>query len=141
MYWVSIKPTFSVSALEVWLPSKSLSTRAARAQTLSGKLIVSASSPGRGLHGGGEGIADGDGVTTVKLAGTPKTSGEAFLKLFFYDSDTSRAAGRGWFKRIHERTKETSGEERKGEVQVMGIMNQGMAMGKWVGGEGMVSPS
>ncbi len=100
------------------------------------KLIVSASSPGRGPRGGSEGIVDGDGATTNKLAGTPETSEDAFLKLFFYDSDTSRAAGREWFKRIHERTNETSREERKGEVQGMGIMKQGMAMGKWAGGEG-----
>jgi hypothetical protein len=100
------------------------------------KAIISASSPGRGPHGG-EGIVDGDGATTNKLAGTPETSEEAFLKLFFYDSETSRAAGRDWFKRIHERTKETSGEERQVEVQGMGIMKQGMAMGKWSGGEGI----
>lgn len=107
----------------------------ANATSLVRKLIVSASSPGRGAQGG-EGVVDGDGTTTNKLAGTPETSEESFLKLFFLDSQSSREAGRAWFARIRERSEATSGEPRTVEVQANGIMAQGRCLGKWAQGEG-----
>jgi pimeloyl-ACP methyl ester carboxylesterase len=100
------------------------------------KMILSATSPGRGPSGG-EGVVDGDGKEINERAGTPETSLENFLKLFFLDSESSREAGREWYARIMKRTRESSGEERAREVQGMGIMMQGMSMGKWAGGEGM----
>lgn len=100
------------------------------------KMILSATSPGRGTSGG-EDIVDADDPTIQKLAGTPETSEEAFHKLFFYPSDSSREAGSAWFKRIAERNESTSGEEREKEVQGKGIMAQSMALGKWAKEEGV----
>lgn len=54
---------------------------------------------------------------------------EAFQYLFFEPSETSQAASRLWWDRIHKRTKETSGEER------MGYISEGMADG----GAGMMA--
>jgi len=39
-----------------------------------------------------------------------------FQYLFFEPTETSQAAGRRWWDRIHERNKESSGEDRKGYV-------------------------
>jgi pimeloyl-ACP methyl ester carboxylesterase len=99
------------------------------------KLALSATSPGRGPEGG-DGIVDGDANETNARAGTPETSLENFLKLFYFDSDTSRAAGTSWWNRINERNTEISGEKRTKEAQGQNIMAMGMAMGKWAGGEG-----
>jgi pimeloyl-ACP methyl ester carboxylesterase len=41
---------------------------------------------------------------------------EDLLYLFFEPTETSQAAGRSWWDRIHERSKDTSGEDRKGYV-------------------------
>lgn len=54
---------------------------------------------------------------------------EDLLYLFFEPTETSQAAGRSWWDRIHERSKETSGEDRKGYV------SEGMADG----GAGMMA--
>lgn len=51
------------------------------------------------------------------LAGQPTPSFEnGFDKLFFFPSETSMAAGRAWWERIHERNASTSGEERSNLV-------------------------
>lgn len=49
-------------------------------------------------------------------AGGPDVAVENMLVLFFKETKTSEAAGRAWWDRIHERTKETSGEDRVGYV-------------------------
>jgi pimeloyl-ACP methyl ester carboxylesterase len=50
-----------------------------------------------------------------------------FQSLFFEPTETSQAAGRRWWDRIHERNKESSGEERKGYVSE-GMMDGGAGM-------------
>ena len=48
-----------------------------------------------------------------QIAGVPEPDYEGtFSKLFFYPSETSRAAGRAWCVRVHERDEATSGEPR-----------------------------
>jgi pimeloyl-ACP methyl ester carboxylesterase len=64
-----------------------------------------------------------------KHAFGPVPAAEDLLYLFFEPTETSQAAGRSWWDRIHERTKETSGEDRKGYV------SEGMADG----GAGMMA--
>jgi len=60
-------------------------------------------------------------------------------QLFFYLSESSRAAAAKWWGRIQERTKETSGEERSSFVTGAGFMAQVNALKKWKSGEGEVS--
>ncbi|KAK4498709.1 hypothetical protein PRZ48_009219 [Zasmidium cellare] len=61
---------------------------------------------------------------------------ESMQKLFFYDSSTSRAASKAYWARIHERTKETSGEERAELVSWQyadggeGLQNMATALGR-----------
>lgn len=45
-------------------------------------------------------------------AGAANITVDNLLALFFKKTKTSEAAGRAWWDRIHERTKETSGEDR-----------------------------
>lgn len=48
-----------------------------------------------------------------QLATQPEcTYDNCFYRIFFHPSDTSQAAGQAWWKRVHERNKSTSGEER-----------------------------
>ena len=56
-------------------------------------------------------------------AGASVLTPQNFLNLFFKPSETSQTAGKAWWDRIHERTKETSGEER------VGYVSEGMADG------------
>jgi pimeloyl-ACP methyl ester carboxylesterase len=52
----------------------------------------------------------------MQNAGASVPTVQSFLNLFFKPSETSQAAGHAWWARIHERTKETSGEDRVGYV-------------------------
>lgn len=48
-----------------------------------------------------------------QIAGNPEPDyGNCFSKLFFALSETSQAAGRAWWARVHERNESTSGEPR-----------------------------
>jgi pimeloyl-ACP methyl ester carboxylesterase len=57
----------------------------------------------------------------------PAPAAEDLLYLFFEPTKTSQAAGRSWRDRIHERTKETSAEDRKGYVSE-GMADSGAGM-------------
>lgn len=59
----------------------------------------------------------------MQNAGTSVLTVQNFLNLFFKPSETSQAAGKAWWDRIHVRTKETSGEDR------VGYVSEGMADG------------
>jgi pimeloyl-ACP methyl ester carboxylesterase len=52
----------------------------------------------------------------MQNAGVSVLTVQNFLNLFFKPSETSQVAGKAWWNRIHERTKETSGEDRVGYV-------------------------
>ncbi|TAQ91081.1 hypothetical protein B7494_g654 [Chlorociboria aeruginascens] len=76
------------------------------------KLILTGTQPTAG-----EGVREPEDRENVfKTAGQPTLTVDAFLWLFFGPSAASQAAGRAWWSRIHERTKETSGEDRVGYV-------------------------
>jgi len=99
------------------------------------KLILSGTSPGRGINGGSE-LSKPDDEEVGRL-GTHEIVGiEPMLKLFFWSSPTSVAAGRDWWLRIFNRNKSTSGEERTEYVKGKGIEAQAIALGKWANGEG-----
>lgn len=61
----------------------------------------------------GEGVEPGMANPDVqKYATAGEIREEGMLFLFFKENEKSQAAGKAWWKRIHERTIETSGEER-----------------------------
>ena len=76
------------------------------------KLILAGTGPTAG-----EGVVGSRDQDFVKAnAGRAVPDVENLLNLFFKESEESRKKGREWWGRIHERTKETSGEERAGYV-------------------------
>jgi pimeloyl-ACP methyl ester carboxylesterase len=69
----------------------------------------------------------GDELVTSN-AGASVLTLENFQVLFFKPSESSKAAGEAWWKRIHERTEETRVEERVGDLSE-GLTDGGAGMG------------
>jgi pimeloyl-ACP methyl ester carboxylesterase len=101
------------------------------------KLILSGTGPGVGSED--PKIPQPKAALVAQLATiTGGMDFEAMAALFFYPSESSRAAAVQWWARVHERTKETSGEERSTFVGGAGLMAQGTALKKWKSGEGEI---
>jgi pimeloyl-ACP methyl ester carboxylesterase len=99
------------------------------------KLILSGTGPGVGSEN--PHISQPNAALVAKLATAEKDPDlEAMTTLFFYPSESSRAAAVEWWGRVHERTKETSGEERSSFVTGAGLSAQINALKKWKSGEG-----
>ena len=99
------------------------------------KLVLSGTGPGVGLEN--PNIAAPNSAEVRKLATSaegPKF--EAMRTLFFYPTESSRAAAAEWWARVHGRTNDTSGEERSKFVTGAGLKAMGTALGKWKSGEG-----
>lgn len=79
------------------------------------KLVLAGTtvSAGEGIVGNTEERTKG----TVAAASQPEPDYDnCFNVIFFYPSETSQAAGRAWWKRVHERNESTSGEPRSNVV-------------------------
>ncbi|KAF2164208.1 hypothetical protein M409DRAFT_37128 [Zasmidium cellare ATCC 36951] len=99
------------------------------------RLIIAGSSPSWG-----SGVEQRDEARSQEInanAAGAEAKPENMQKLFFYDSESSHAAARAYWSRIHERTKETSGEERTELVSWQyadggeGLQNMANALGRW----------
>jgi pimeloyl-ACP methyl ester carboxylesterase len=101
------------------------------------KAVLSGTGPGVGSED--PNIPSPNDARVGELATGEKPDLDAMTTLFFYPTESSRAAAAKYFDRIHERTKETSGEERSTFVSGAGLMAQVTALGKWKGGEGEIS--
>lgn len=102
------------------------------------KLILSGTGPGVGPNGGTN-VPSPNSAAVGELATTANVEFDAMYTLFFYPTETSKAAARQWWKRSQERSSGTSGEERSYFVQGQGIMAQGAALAKWNEGEGKLT--
>jgi pimeloyl-ACP methyl ester carboxylesterase len=101
------------------------------------KLILSGTGPGVGIEN--PNIANPNAIRIGQLAANDNGPDLESMKiLWFYPSESSRAAADEWWVRVHERTKETSGEERDTFVKGAGLLAQKTALGKWKGGEGEI---
>jgi pimeloyl-ACP methyl ester carboxylesterase len=96
------------------------------------KLIIAGSGPSKadGIEGG-----DPEAFTVVATAATAEEKEDAFLKTFFSASEEKQARGREWWRRVHERSLATSGEERSDYLGPEGTGRQIKAVMKFAGGE------
>jgi pimeloyl-ACP methyl ester carboxylesterase len=99
------------------------------------KLCLSGTGPGAGPSGAPH-ITNPNEAKVGELATTEVAGFEEMYPLFFYPTETSKVLAQAYWKRVGERSIETSGEERTKMVTGAGIMAQGTALGKWGGGEG-----
>ncbi|KAH8592967.1 Alpha/Beta hydrolase protein [Bisporella sp. PMI_857] len=76
------------------------------------KLILA----GTGPTAGPEYVPSPHSEFVQENAGQANVTEQNMLNLFFKPTETSLAAGHAWYRRIYERTKETSGEDRVGFV-------------------------
>ena len=102
------------------------------------KLVLTGTGPGKGPDGQPD-ILNFNAARALEIATKETSSFEDMYKLFFFPSDTSKAAAEKWWKRVQERSPQTSGEERSDMVQGTGMRSQGTALTKWSGGEGLIS--
>jgi pimeloyl-ACP methyl ester carboxylesterase len=100
------------------------------------KLILSGTGPGVGSED--PQIASPNDARVGELATGESPDLAAMTTLFFYPTETSKAAAVEWWGRIHERSKETSGEERTTFIWGPGVMAMATALHKWKNGEGKV---
>jgi pimeloyl-ACP methyl ester carboxylesterase len=103
---------------------------------LTHKIVLSGTGPGVGSEDGN--VATPNDAKVGELATLPAPDFEGMHTLFFYPSETSKAAAKKWWARINERSKDTSGEERTTFVQGTEIVAQGTALYKWNHGEGKI---